>query len=182
MYNFSLLRKRKRFGFEVKDTNMRTSKRMYQLGCTQGQEWSAVGRATYCMYTWVDGCLLGPISVSLGTDWQVPRMLLCQPLPVSPCLKERCSPNSSASCSHVSPTRSGRVKPPGFDFSLSPCAHLFSCLSEFGFCTCGWTGRPVLQCMGTRIKTGHLFPGLQCKGLITFQNNWSYKLMGHLKC
>lgn len=146
---------------------------MCQLGRTHGQERSVVCRATSCTHAWADGRPLGPISVSLGTASWVPRMFLCQPVPVSPCLKESCSPNSSAPCCHVSPTRSGRVNPPSFDFSLSPCAHLFDCFSEFGVCTCGWRGRPVLQRTGTRIKKGHPFPGLQCKGLITFQTNWS---------
>lgn len=87
-------------------------------------------------------------------------------------------------CRNVSPARSCRVKPARFDLSLSPCSYLFCCSSEFGVCTRGWRGRPVLQCRCTRIKKtkGRQFPGLQCEDLIMFQNNWSYKLMGHLKC
>lgn len=178
-YNFSLLRKGQRVVFEVKDANMHVQvdvpTGMYMRTRTecglQGHILCAhLGRWTA---SWSHQCLPGhrplgskdaPLSASPSTTMPEGKLL------------------SSAPCCHVSPTRSGRVIPPSFDFSLSPCTHLFGCLSEFGFCTCGRRGRPMSQCMCTRIKKGHPFPGLQHKGLITFQNNWSYKLMGHLKC
>lgn len=142
---------------------------MYQLGCTQGQEWSVVCGAT-CAH--------------------VSRWMACWSHLYLPGHRPLGSKDAKAEselqriCCHVSPAGSRRVEPDRFELSLSACAYLFCCLSELEGCTHGWRGRPVLQCMCTRIQKtkGRQFPGLQCKDLIVFQNNWSYKLMVHLKC